>query len=409
MQSDFETMKECRCCSSTRLEDILDLGQQPLANALLGSKDEQAHRYPLRTVFCQDCGLFQLKDTVRKELLFDTYVWVTGTSLAAREYAKVFFERVIRLTGVNTKDLIIEIASNDGTILKPFVTSGYSVLGVEPARNIAEIAEDAGIRTMCAYWDRHTAADVVKQYGQAKVVMARNVIPHVSELHNVIAGISDALADDGAGIIEFHDGGIIARELHYDSIYHEHLCYFTVQSITALLNRFGMHPFHIDPSPISGGSYVVYFSKQVRPVDATYTEALAKEKRSGINTIEGWKFFAQKSLEHKAKTLEIVARFCGKTIIGFGASARSSTYLNFCGLNAGHIASVIDNNPLKQGRWTAGSCIPIVPRDKGLGLKPELVFIIAWNFKDEIVKECRAAGYSGPFLIPFPKVPFLVD
>ncbi|MBU4201494.1 MAG: class I SAM-dependent methyltransferase [Verrucomicrobia bacterium] len=407
--AEFETIKECRSCSSAKLVGILDLGPQPLANALLGSAIEQARRYPLRTAFCLDCGLFQLKDTVRKELLFDSYVWVTGTSLAARDYAKVFFDRTVKRTGLKVGDLVVEIASNDGTILKSFVDAGHSVLGIEPAKNIAKIAEEAGVRTLCAYWNRETAADVVAQHGRARVVMARNVIPHVSELHDVILGISDVLADDGVGIIEFHDGGIIARELHYDSIYHEHLCYFTTRSMTAFLGRFGLYPFHMDVSPISGGSNVIYFSKTQCPVNGSYTEAFAAEDKAGTNTVAGWKDFALRSQEHKTRTIEILREFKGKTVVGFGASARSSTYLNFCGLSTKEIAAIIDNNGLKQERWTAGSNIPIISRDKGLALKPDLVFIIAWNFKDEIMRECRGSGYAGPYLVPFPKTPFLVE
>ena len=404
---DFLEIAHCRSCGSSRLVDILDLGDQPLANTLVKDPDGRAVRYPLRTAFCPDCSLFQLKETIRKEILFDRYVWVTGTSAAAKEYSRLFFTGVLDQIRIAPDDLVVEIASNDGTMLRPFVSAGFPVLGVEPAKNIAQMADAAGVRTLCAYWDKETAKRIVRSHGHVKVIIARNVIPHVSDLQEVIAGIHDALDEDGVGIIEFHDGGIILKDLHYDSIYHEHLCYFTVKSITELLGRHGFHAFHIDPSPISGGSKVIYFSKKVRAPDETYIRAAAAEDDSGCNDLKAWEGFAERCFRHKEETLELISGFKDKTIVGFGSSARSSTYLNFCGLNVNQIRAIIDNNPLKQGFFAAGSGIPIVSKEKGMALKPELIFILAWNFKDEIMRECRDMGFQGRYLLPFPRAPRL--
>jgi len=405
--SDFRSITHCRSCGSPRLTDILDLGDQPLANTLVKDPDDRAGKYPLRTAFCPDCSLFQLKETVRKEILFDRYVWVTGTSAAAKEYSRIFFTRVIDRVKIVPDDLVVEIASNDGTILRPFVSAGFSALGVEPAKNIAQMAEAAGVRTLCAYWNKETAERIVKSRGHARVIIARNVIPHVSDLQEVMAGIHDALDEDGTGIIEFHDGRIILEDLHYDSIYHEHLCYFTVKSMTGLLGHYGFYAFHIDPSPISGGSQVIYFSKKARAPDETCLHAAAAEDVSGCNDLKAWEEFAERCFRHKDETLELISGFKDKTIVGFGSSARSSTYLNFCGLNVSRIDVIIDNNPLKQGLYAAGSNIPIVSREKGMALKPELIFILAWNFKDEIMRECRDMGFRGQYLLPFPKAPRL--
>lgn len=404
---DFQTIGHCRSCGSDQLIDILDLGDQPLANSLVSDLTGQVVKYPLHTVFCPDCSLLQLKETVRKEILFDHYIWVTGTSMVAKEYSNIFFNRVLDRVKIGSDDLIIEIASNDGTMLKPFVSAGFPVMGIEPAKNIAQIAKTAGIRTMCAYWNRKTARQIVGSHGHSKVIIARNVIPHVSDLPEVMAGIHDALCEDGVGIIEFHDGGIILKELHYDSIYHEHLCYFTVKPLAGLLGRYGFHAFHIDPSPISGGSNVIYFSKKEQTPDETYINAATAEDDSGFNDPAAWKNFAQRSFRHRVQTLEFISRFKDKTIVGFGASARSSTYLNFCGLTVNQIKAVIDNNLLKQGFYAAGSNIPIVSRGRGMALKPDLIFILAWNFKDEIMRECRSLGFQGEYLLPFPEAPRL--
>ncbi len=405
---DFEIIQECRGCSFRGLVDILDLGTQPLANALVKDINASIKKFPLTTAFCPACCLFQLKETVKKEILFDRYFWVTGTSLAAQQYARTFFERTVKLCGLKPNGFVLEIASNDGTVLKQFLQGKCQVLGVEPAKNIARIAEEAGIKTLCAYWNKSTAQSIVSQYGRPKVCIARNVIPHVSELHEAIEGMHDVLDEEGVGIIEFHDGGIILRELHYDSIYHEHLCYFTVKSMTKLLNRYHLYPFHMDQSPISGGSSVIYFLKKQRPPDDTYLNAMRKEGSSRTNDLASWKNFAQKVFEHKQRTLELISSFKNKRIIGFGASARSSTYLNFCQLTSAEISGIIDNNPLKQGFYTAGSDIPIISKEKGLASNPDLLFILAWNLKDEIINECQATGFKGQYLVPFPESPYLM-
>ena len=260
----FETISTCRSCGQGGLIDILYLGDQPLANALERPGDRAIKKIPLSTAFCPRCALFQLKETVNKEALFDHYVWVTKTSKGAREYAEIFSDRIIRRAGLKKGDLIFEIASNDGTILKIFMTKGISVVGVEPAKNIAEMAVKDGVCTDCCYWNLTAAERLTGKYGIPKVVIARNVIPHVSELHGVIEGIAKALSDDGIGVIEFHSGRIIAEELHYDSIYHEHLCFFTAHSMEWLLKKHGLYPYAVDKSPISGGSLVFYFAKTKR-------------------------------------------------------------------------------------------------------------------------------------------------
>lgn len=409
MSNLFETNSSCRSCFSTKLVDILDLGEQPLANSLLKSSNQQVNRYPLRTVFCLECGLFQLKDTVFKEILFDNYLWVTGTSFVAREYAKVFFERVVEQAGISPEDFILEIASNDGTILKPFVGKGYLVLGVEPAGNVARIAQEAGVSTLCAYWDRKTAEDVSLQYGKAKVVIARNIIPHVSGLQEVVAGIHDVLTEEGVGIIEFHYGGVIVSELHYDSIYHEHLCYFTLCTLERLLGKHGFYPFALDKSPISGGSIVVYFSKNKRPVQNAYLDLLRLEKETKLNEQGTWEGFALRVIEHRAKTLKLLDGLKGRVIVGFGSSARSATFTQFCGIGKNYLMAIIDNNPLKQGQWTPAGDVRIVSFKQGMEFEPDVIFVLAWNFADEIIQDCTKSGFSGQYLLPFPKEPSLVS
>ncbi len=403
----YTCIDQCRCCGSDNLIDILDLGKQPLANSLKDTAEMEEQKFPLSTVQCADCFLYQNRETVKKEALFDHYVWVTGTSAGAKEYSELFYRRVLSISELKKDDLVVEIASNDGTFLKPFKRDGYHVLGVEPASNIVKISQEAGIPTLNAYWGTDTANTINAEFKKPRVVIARNVMPHVSMLHDVVDGIHAIMENDSIGVIEFHDAGVIQRELHYDSIYHEHLSYFTLKTMARFLKSHGLHIFDMDTSRISGGSYVVYFAKEQRPESRRYTDAIAGESNSRVNETDAWLDFARRAHKHRTKTKDLIEKYSEHTIVGFGASARSSTYLNFCGLTGRDIQAIIDNNPLKQGRYTAGSSIPIMTIEQGLSLNPELVFVLAWNFKDEIIHSCQEKEYLGEYLIPFPVAPYL--
>lgn len=409
MTRDSETITRCRVCGGRDLVEVLDLGSQPLANSLKDSADAPEARYPLRIGHCASCSLIQLLETVRKEILFETYVWVTGTASGTREYAEEFCRRARARSRVTEEDLVLEVASNDGTFLKPFKLAGHPVLGVDPAANISEMARSNGVETVTAFFDRDIAARVLREHGPARLAIARNVIPHVSELHDVVAGIADVLAEDGTGIIEFHDAGKILSDLHYDSIYHEHLCYFSLGSMSHLLGMHGLAPFDLDRSPISGGSYVLYFSKDVRPASPALEDARAQEVARGVAGRQAWVGFAERTRQHRSDSLACIALHAGDTVVGFGASARSSTYLNYCGITSEDVAAVIDNNRLKQGRFTAGSSIPIVSFEEGVALNPAVMFVLGWNFLGEIRAQCAAAGYSGTYLVPFPGSPRFLE
>ena len=407
MENLYENIQNCRICGSNNLVNILVLGKQPLANAFKKTSDITEDKFPLTLMYCPESDLIQLRETIDKELLFSNYTWVTGTSPTTRDYAMVFFRRTVETVKPDYNDLIIEIASNDGTFLIPFLQHGYhNVLGVDPAKNIAAVAKQRGVRTLDRFWGKEISEEIVSKFGNAKIVIARNVIPHVSELHDVIAGIEHALGDNGIGIIEFHYAGQILQELHYDSIYHEHLCYFSIKSISYLLALYGLIPFHIDTSPISGGSYVIYFSRKKRQQSENYLNLLEKENLIGVNNVQTWNAFAKSCYEHREKSIDIAESFSSKTVLGFGASARSSTYLNFCGFDSTHMKAIIDNNPLKHDMYSPGASIPIVSLMEGMRMNPDLIFILAWNFRDEIVKGCRINGYKGEFLVAFPQKPY---
>ena len=406
----YNLIDTCRISNSKDLINILNLGKQPLSNSLKAKKDEIENKFPLSISFCKESSLVQLNETVNKNILFNHYIWVTGTSKTAHNFAKIFSEKLINLIQPNKDDLILEIASNDGTFLKPFLKSGYSnILGIDPAKNVAEIANNRSINTLPEFWDSFLAEKILKDYGPAKVVFARNVIPHVSELLDVVNGIQIALGDSGVGAIEFHYSGNILNELQYDSIYHEHLCYFSIKSITYLLKRFELIPFHIDESPISGGALIIYFSRTRKTQTSHFRDYIVEEKVSKVNKCASWQNFAERTIAHKKYTMDMLESMKGKKIIGFGSSARSQTYLNYCGITNDHILSIIDNNPMKKGQFSPGSSIPIVSIEDGMKMRPEIIFILAWNFKNEIINECKKFGFEGQYMIPFPSKPYLIN
>jgi hypothetical protein len=407
MNNNYEILNQCRISDSKKLVKVLDLGVQPLANSLKKKQFEYEIKYPLTLSFCEKSSLLQLNETIKKEILFDKYVWVTSTSLTAKKYAQTFFKTMISSIDLDkTKDLIIEIASNDGTFLKPFLENGFNkTIGVDPAKNISDLANKINIKTINDYWSKELSDKIINKYGKAKLVFARNVIPHVSELNSVMLGIENVLSDDGVGVFEIHDANLIFNELHYDSVYHEHLCYFTLKSITYLLNKFSLNVFDIKRSPISGGSFVIFFSKDKKNISKELQLAIFKEEKSKINQLDSWKKFSTSVYNHRSEIRKIIDNFSGKKILGFGSSARSQTFLNYCGIDEKNIHSIVDNNAMKQNYYTPGSNIKIVDLESGINLNPDVIFILAWNFKDEIVKECRSAGYKGEFILPFPNNP----
>ena len=408
MSEIYETIKCCRICGSDNIEEVLNLGEQPPANSLYRSDEKRPPDVPLRLMYCQKCSTVQLGEDVDPEYLFGEYLWVTGTSATAEQYSHEFAKKALsQVVEHNKSPYIVEIASNDGTFLKRFIEKGCKVLGIDPAKNIAELAVKNGIPTKADFFTLDLAKRLVEKEGKADIVFARNVIPHVKEIHSVIGGINTLINEGGVGIIEVHNAGLILEELHYDYIYHEHLFYYTLKTISGLIERYGLHVFDVMLSPISGGSWVIYFSKNKKEKTKELIKHEKKELENNINSYHRWVEFSDQVTVHSEKLKKMVMQ-SDKKIPAYGASARSSTLLNFCGITNKHISVVIDKNPMKNGLMTAGSNIPVVSFEDGLKeiKSSEKILLLAWNFQDEIVQELREAGFSGKFIIPLPGDPY---
>lgn len=399
----YKNIKKCRLCNSGNLIKILNLRDQPSSNTLRSSLRIKEKIIPLSILFCKNCKTVQLSSTANPKYLFDHYVWVTNTSKSARNYSKIFCDRVLRKSKNNL--FIVEIASNDGTFLKPFKKKNRKVLGVDPAKNIAKIARKEGIETITSFFNVKCADKIKKKYGSADIIFARNVIPHVKDVLSVIQGMHNLLSREGTGIIEFHYSKIIQDELHYDSIYHEHLFYFTVNTLTSLCKKYGLFAFDADKSPISGGSIVLYLSKTQKKKSKKIETLINEENLKRVNTLSKWKSFAKKSIKH-SKNFKLKIKKLSKShkMIGYGASARSSTLLNFADINNKLMNMIIDKNKLKKNKYTPGSNIKIVDYEDIISniSQFELIVVLAWNFKSEIIKDLRSRGFKGKFLLPLP-------
>ena len=403
------TIDRCRVCEKRAIEPVLDLGCQPLANSLRRDVSEVLPSFPLELCRCGVCGTVQLTETVDPGILFDHYVWVTGTSEGARSYSTVFCEQLLARSGPGALS-VVEVASNDGTFLRPFAEHGHRVLGVDPARNVAASAEQDDIPTLPEFFGLDVARRIVAEQGEADAVFARNVIPHVADANDVVAGMAHCLRADGTGAIEFHSAEVILEELHYDSIYHEHLFYHSLHSVSRLLGQLDLKPFDVTASP-SGGSLVVYFAKADRPRSADFDAVLTRERDLGVARAEPWQEFGERCRHHRVALRELVEskRARGKRLIGYGASARSSTLLNFCDIDSRHLEVIADRAPLKQDTYTPGTDIPIVLPEQAFALEPDVVLLLAWNFRDEILAQIRAEqGWHGEVIVPLPGEPVIV-
>jgi C-methyltransferase C-terminal domain/Putative zinc binding domain/Methyltransferase domain len=402
-----ETLKACRICGDASIENILDLGAQPPANSLRCDVTTKLPAIPLILCRCTSCGTLQLTETISPDYLFRDYVWVTGTSQVARDYSVTFYDRILERSRPGALS-VIEVASNDGTFLQRFLDGGHTILGVDPARNVAELAQANGVPTIVEFFGLDLARRITAERGPADVIFARNVIPHVANVQDVIAGMAHCMNAAAIGAIEFHRADTILEALHYDSIYHEHLVYHSLHSIGRLLDQFGLRPFDVAESPVSGGSLVVYFSKGERAPSRAYHDAIARERRLAIDQSRPWRDFARRCEEHRATLRSAVANHKknGKRLIGYGASARSSTMLNYCAIDRHCLDAVADRSTLKHDRYTPGTDIPILAPQQAFALRPDSVLLLAWNFGEEIIGQIQSGlGWHGEVMLPLPGLP----
>ena len=403
----MERISACRTCGCHDIQPFFDLGPHALANSLAAPGEPIDPKYPLELAFCPQCRLVQLLHTPDPKRLFSDYVWVTGTSSTAGEYAETFCDRALEKLG-KKPTCVLEIASNDGTFLRPFRRRGIKVIGIDPAANIVRGATRSGIPTVCDFFGLEAARTLVSEHGYPDLVIARNVLPHVADIHDVVDGLSAVLDGDGLLVVEVHWARDISANLHYDSIYHEHLCYFTLLSLSRLLALHGIHIYDLAYSPISGGSIVSFASTKESAPTKELEACRRTEEEGGVNTLENWRKFADDSRRHRELLINLLLseKDEGRSVIGYGASARSSTLLSYADIGTDLIPVIADQNPGKQGLMTAGSRIPITSPEQAMATRPETVVVLAWNFLHEIAEILKSRyGFDGRLIIPLPGRP----
>jgi SAM-dependent methyltransferase len=399
----------CRSCGAAELVPVLSLGETPLANSLLTEEQLAAPepRYPLDVVFCPECTLVQLTVSVPPEDMFSEYAYFSSFADTVTENARALVQRLVPGRSLGASDLAMEVASNDGYLLRNYVAAGVPVLGVDPARNVAAVAEENGVPTRCAFFGRELAAELAAEGRRASVLHANNVLAHVPDVNGVVAGIAMVLRDDGVAVVETPYVGDMIDHLEFDTIYHEHLFYYSLHSLDALFSRNGLTIVDVERIPIHGGTLRVFAARGPGSErSGAVSELLATEHDRGMDRAAYYRDFASRVDGLCARLRELLSglKANGATIAAYGAAAKGATLLNFAGVGTETIDFVADRNVHKQGRYMPGVHLPIVAPEEIMRRRPDYLLLLAWNFADEVVAQqadYRAAG--GRFVVPVPE------
>jgi len=402
-------LEVCRACDSNNLLLFLQLGPTPVPNGFL--KAYHRHRaekfYPLDVCFCKDCGLVQLAHVVSPKVMFKNYVYIPSTSETMRNHFNGLVINAIKKTNAKEQDLVVDIGSNDGMLLRSFQLKKLKVLGVDPAENLVKKANKEGINTICGLFTKNLTKEIKKEYGQAKIITATNVVAHVHDLDDFLEGIKNLLSDDGLFISEFPYLIDLIKKVEFDTIYQEHLSYFSISPFNKLLKRHGLTLIDVQRLPVHGGSVRVFVSKKSLPQSMRVKNLLKLEEKKKILKPETYLKFRRKvdKVRHGLVQLLWALRMKNKKIVGYGASAKGNIILNYCRIGPETLDYIVDSIPYKQGKFTPGMHIPIFPEEKLLKDQPDYTLLLAWNFADEIIKkqsEYRKRG--GKFILALPNL-----
>lgn len=406
------THRPCRFCAKPLTLSFADLGMSPPSNAYL--KPEQLGRmekfYPLHAWVCESCLLVQLEEFETPEQIFSDYAYFSSYSDSWLAHAREYTAMMIKRFGLGAKSRVVEIASNDGYLLQYFVAAGVQVLGVEPAANVAKVAEEKGVPTLVKFFGTETAKGLVAQGKQANVLLGNNVLAHVPDLNDFVAGMKVLLAPSGVITMEFPHLLRLIQENQFDTIYHEHFSYFSFLTVREVFAKHGLTLFDVEELPTHGGSLRIFgrhTEDATRAVLPAVDGLLARERAAGLDNIDTYHAFEEQVKETKRRLLEflIAAKRSGKTVVGYGAPAKGNTLLNYCGVRSDFIDYTVDLSPHKQGHFLPGVHIPVYEPDRIRETRPDYVLILPWNLKDEVMKQMAdVRSWGGKFVAPIPEV-----
>ena len=406
----------CRFCETPLRHTFADLGMSPLSNSYLKPEDLQKMEpfYPLHVYICENCCLIQLPEFQSPEKIFRDYAYFSSYSETWLNHAKVYARLMIDRFGFTTKSHVVEIASNDGYLLRYFKEKNIPVLGVEPAHNVAQVATAAGIPTMVKFFSVETAKELVNEGKQADLLVGNNVLAHVPALNDFVEGMKIALKPRGIITMEFPHLMRLMEANQFDTIYHEHFSYFSFITVEKVFNAHGLTIFDVEELSTHGGSlriYACHTEDISKPIDKRISKLRDREKNAGFRNLDHYLSFADRVRETKRNILDFLIRVKRekKTIVGYGAPAKGNTLLNYCGVSTDFVDYTVDLNPHKQGHYLPGSHIPIYSPDKIKDTRPDYLLIFPWNLKEEIMGQMSHVREWGcKFLLLIPDVEVIV-
>ena len=404
-------MKTCLFCGSVLQTEVLDLGFSPISNEMLTetSVGQPQLFYPLKTYFCDKCYLMQVGEIISPKKLFNDYTYFSSYSVSWLNHARAYTGKVIEKFNLTPKNFVVEIASNDGYLLRNFLEKNIRVLGIEPAANVAEIAQQKGINTIVDFFDSELAERLADEYGRADLIVANNVFAHVPGITDFVKGLKILLNENGVITIEFPHLLNLIRENQFDTIYHEHFSYFSLMTTDKIFSSVGLKIFDVEKLNTHGGSlriYVCHENSSGHPVTHNVQNIIEEEKAFGLNKPEVFKKFGEEVRKIKRNLLDILIKIKneGKTIVAYGAPAKGNVLLNYCGIGRDFIDYAVDRNPHKQNKFLPGTAIPVYSPGKIDETKPDFILILPWNLKEEIMNQLEyTSGWNAKFIVPIPE------
>jgi SAM-dependent methyltransferase len=393
------------------LQLIVDLGSQPLANSFL-SRDaltQMEPTYPLPLLYCPRCHLVQIPAATKAYDIFNDYLYMSSFSQTWIDHARVFVDQVTQRFRLGPHSRVVEIASNDGYLLQFVVERGIPALGVEPAANVAKLAEERGVSTRVAFFGKDTAGALVAEGWSADIIIANNVLAHVPDINDFIGGFALILKSEGVATFEFPHLANLIGQTQFDTIYHEHFSYISLIAAQTLFSRHGLRVFDVERLPTHGGSLRLYVCRD----NATYStspavDALVEEERTiGLDRLQTFRSFSGACCKIKNDLMKflIAAAEGGKLVCGYGAPAKGNTLLNFCGARTDLIAFTVDRNPYKQDRFLPGTRIPVLSPDEISARKPDYLLVLPWNLKHEICGQMsHVRAWGAKFVVAVPEL-----
>ena len=400
---------DCRLCGANLRRTFVDLGRSPLANSFLSAHELTLGEitYPLHVYVCDDCLLVQLQEFERAENIFKDYLYFSSYSESWLRHCRDYAVRMITQRRLDPQSLVVEVASNDGYLLQYFKENSIKVLGIEPAANVASVAQDKGIDTRVAFFGKDLAQQLAGAGQRADLMVANNVLAHVPNLNDFVAGFKVLLKPEGIATFEFPHLKRLVEDRQFDTIYHEHFSYISLLVAERLFDRHGLRVFDVEQLSTHGGSLRLFVCHGEAPLQRTQrADGVAREERAaGFGEIDVYTGFARTVVDIKAQLLTFLidARRSGKTVVGYGAPAKGNTFLNYCGVGSEFIPFTVDVSPYKQGRFLPGVQIPIRAPDHIFATKPDFVLILPWNLKEEVTGQMRGIrDWGGKFVIAIP-------